>query len=124
MIHEDTNDNIQNNMEFVNGNNDTMSKIHFKHVDGKNLGDVKLFALSTCGWCRKTRMFLEETDTEYDYVYVDLAEGAQRDYAVSELERYNPDMSFPTIVINGGEKVIIGYEPEELAAYLGIEYEE
>lgn len=103
---------------------DIDSKLHFKHVDGKNLADLKLFALSTCGWCKKTRMYLEVEEIEYDYIYVDLATGEERDEVMKDLEKFNPDMSFPTLVINNGEYVIIGYEPEEIAEALGIEYEE
>ncbi|MDO5848467.1 MAG: glutaredoxin family protein [Methanobrevibacter sp.] len=103
----------------VAGNNAEMSEIEWKHVDGENHGNIKLFALSTCGWCKKTRMYLEENEVAYDYVYVDLTTGAQRDIVMREFEEYNPDMSFPTIVINGSE-VIIGYEPDEMAKELNI----
>lgn len=103
----------------VPGNDAEISEIDFTHVDGQNKGDVILFALSTCGWCKKTRMYLEENHVEYDYVYVDLTTGQQRDVVMRELEKYNPDMSFPTLVINGRE-VIIGYEPDEMAKELDI----
>ncbi|MFQ5905703.1 MAG: glutaredoxin family protein [bacterium] len=43
-----------------------------EHVEGKKKGDVLLYALSTCGWCRKTKRLLEKLRVEYDYVYVDL----------------------------------------------------
>ena len=81
------------------------------HVDGDNKGNVLLFALSTCGWCKKTRMLLEELNVEYDYIYVDLTEGAERDEAVSELQKWNEDISFPTMVINE-DKVILGFKED------------
>jgi len=28
------------------------------HVEGKNAGQIILYALSTCGWCKKTRELL------------------------------------------------------------------
>jgi glutaredoxin-like protein NrdH len=84
-----------------------------EHIDGENKGDVLLFALSTCGWCKKTRMLLEELNVEYNYVYVDLAEGDERDEVVSEMEKWNKDLSFPTIVINK-DRVIIGYEEDTI----------
>lgn len=96
------------------GNDKLLSEINFHHVDGEQKESIKLFALSTCGWCKKTRMFLEENNVAYDYIYVDLTEGAERELVVEEFQKYNPDMSFPTIVING-TKVIVGYEPEEMA---------
>ena len=87
--------------------------MELEHVDGQNKGDVLVFALSTCQWCKKTRMLIEELDVEYDYVYVDLTEGEQRTEVISELEKWNEDLSFPTIVINK-EKVIIGFKEDEI----------
>ncbi|GAA5819706.1 MAG: glutaredoxin family protein [Methanobrevibacter sp. CfCl-M3] len=84
-----------------------------EHVDGKNKGKVILFALSTCQWCKKTRMLLEELKTEYDYIYVDLTSGSERDEVVNELEKWNPDISFPTIVIDDKD-TIIGYEVDKI----------
>ena len=34
--------------------------MNLEHVDGENKGNILLFALSTCGWCAKTRKLLEE----------------------------------------------------------------
>ena len=43
-------------------------------VPGENKGHkVTLYALSTCGWCKKTKKFLDELGVEYEYVYVDLS---------------------------------------------------
>jgi len=89
-----------------------------EHVNGENKGKVTLFALSTCGWCKKVRMLLEDLEVEYDYNYVDLTSGDEREEAVKELEKFNPDVSFPTLVINDSE-VIIGFEKEEIESKLG-----
>ncbi|MDL2270263.1 glutaredoxin family protein [Methanobrevibacter sp. OttesenSCG-928-I08] len=89
-----------------------------EHVDGENKGDVVLFALSTCQWCKKTRMLLEELNVEYNYVYVDLTQGDERDEVVSELEKWNKDLSFPTIVINN-DKVIIGFDEDQIKEIFG-----
>ena len=89
-----------------------------EHVDGENKGNVMLFALSTCGWCKKTRMLLEDLKVEYDYIYVDLTSGAEREEVVEKLEKFNPDVSFPTIVINDSD-VIVGFEEEKIKSKLG-----
>lgn len=107
----------------TNPSDGKLNEIPFKHVDGEQKGNIDLFALSTCGWCKKTRMFLEENEIAYNYIYVDLTSGEEHDLVVDELNKYNPDLSFPTIVIDN-TKVIVGYEPEELADILGISYEE
>ena len=86
--------------------------MELEHVNGENKGDILLFALSTCGWC-KTREHLEKLNLEYDYIYVDLTEGEERNEAVETLQKYNKDISFPTIVYNDKD-IIIGYKPDEI----------
>lgn len=100
-------------------NTKVIDGVIFTYVAGETEDDVLLFALSTCGWCKKTKEFLKENDVSYYYVNVDLTEGEEREATIKFLEQYNPDLSFPTIVING-KTVIEGYEPEEIASKLNI----
>ncbi|MDI6701877.1 glutaredoxin family protein [Methanothermobacter wolfeii] len=83
--------------------------MEFQHVDGERRASVKLFALSTCGWCKKTRKLLEELGIAYDYIYVDLLEGDERTEALDELKRWNPSLSFPTLVIDDKD-VVVGFD--------------
>ena len=53
-----------------------------QHVEGQNKGKLVLFALSTCGWCKKTRALIEDLNADYKYVYVDLLKGEERDEVV------------------------------------------
>ena len=87
--------------------------MNLKHVDGEDKGKVVLFALSTCGWCKKTRMLLEDLEIAYDYIYVDLTSGDERAEAVETLEKFNSDVSFPTLVVNDSE-VILGFKMDEI----------
>nr|AGF93419.1 ferredoxin-thioredoxin reductase [uncultured organism] len=81
---------------------------------GNKKHDLKMFAISTCGWCKKTRALLDELDVEYRLYEMDRLEGKEREEAESELKDYNPKMNVPTLVIDDGEKVIVGYEVEEI----------
>jgi glutaredoxin-like protein NrdH len=83
------------------------------HVPGKNKGKVMLFALSTCGWCKKTKALLEELGVEYDYANVDQLQGAEQETAVNEMGKYNPATNFPTMVLGSG-KVIIGFKEDDI----------
>lgn len=83
------------------------------HVKGQNRGKLMLYALSTCGWCKKTKDFLTSLGVEYDYVYVDLERGQERSKAINEVKRFNPACSFPTLVINN-EKCIVGFKEDEI----------
>ncbi len=89
-----------------------------QHVDGKDKGKLVLFALSTCGWCKKTRALIEDLEADYDYVYVDLLKGQDREEAVEMVKKWNSQVSFPTLVIND-EKSIVGFKEEEIKEALG-----
>ena len=78
---------------------------------------VFLYALSTCGWCKKTKALLQELEVEYDFVDVDLAEGAERERVRAELGKVNPRRSFPTLLI--GDAVVVGFDPDKIKEALG-----
>ncbi len=89
----------------------------FEHVTGKNAGKLTLFALSTCIWCKKTKDLLNNLGVEYDYVFVDLLKADEKDEAIKAIERWNPDCSFPTLVINDN-KCIVGFKEQEIRGAL------
>jgi glutaredoxin-like protein NrdH len=84
-----------------------------KHVEGRHRGKVMLFALSTCGWCRRTKALLNELGVAYDYTDVDLLQGQAQDEAMEEIKKFNPDCNFPTLVIDG-KKCIVGFREDEI----------
>jgi len=84
-----------------------------------NQHQVLFYGLSTCIWCRRTRQFLEDNDVAFEVVYVDLLQGAEREAAVEQVRRWNPSVSFPTLVIDN-QRCIIGYRPEEIQEALGL----
>ena len=89
-----------------------------EHVAGKNKGKVMLYALSTCGWCRKTKELLKELGVEYDFTDVDLLQGKEKEDAISEVTRHNPSCSFPTLVVDN-DKCIVGFREDAIREALG-----
>lgn len=83
------------------------------HVNGKDHGQVMLYALSTCQWCHKTKTLLEELGIAFDYQFVDLLEGKEQNDALDAIEVWNPAGSFPTLIINR-ERAIIGFREQEI----------
>jgi glutaredoxin-like protein NrdH len=83
------------------------------HINGKSDHDIKLFALSTCGWCRKTKQLLDDLGVGYDFVFVDLAEPDDKTILREEIEKWNPQCSFPTLVIDN-QDCIVGFNQEEI----------
>lgn len=86
---------------------------YLQQVEGESKNrDILLFALSTCGWCRKARNFLDGNNLAYRFVYVDLLEGDARREVFEELKKRNPRRTFPTLVLDGDE-VVAGFSEEK-----------
>lgn len=84
-----------------------------------NTHHVVFYGLSTCIWCRRTREFLESAGVAFDYYYVDLLSGPEREEALREVRRWNPAVSFPTLVIDDTRSVV-GYREDDIRAALGL----
>ena len=80
---------------------------------------VQMWALSTCGWCKKTKQFLEDHGIQYRCTDVDLLPPEEKQAARDELSRHNPKRSYPTVVIDDRE-VVRGYDRERLRELLGL----
>ena len=88
-------------------------KEHMKHVDGTKKGEITLYALSTCAWCKKTKDLLNTLKADYHYVDVDLLADADKEKVVKEISKWNPACSFPTMVIDN-KRCIVGFDEKEI----------
>lgn len=89
-----------------------------KHVPGRDAGHIMLYALSTCGWCARTKKLLDDLGVGYDFKYVDHLQGEKKEQAIQEVMRWNPSCSFPTLLIND-DTCIVGYKENEIRKALG-----
>lgn len=67
------------------------------HKKGHN---VLVYALSTCGWCKKTKQFLKNNGIEYEYVDLDTASSDERQPIIEELTSNNIPLAFPITIID------------------------
>ncbi|KPK24992.1 MAG: glutaredoxin [Dehalococcoidia bacterium SG8_51_3] len=79
---------------------------------------IKIYTLSTCSHCKSTKKLLGEVGVQYEFTDVDLLDGEERAGILDDVKKFNPRVSFPTLII--GEKVIVGYKEEEIRAALGL----
>lgn len=79
---------------------------------------IRVFALSTCIHCKRAKEFLDKCGVAYEPTHVDWLTGQERSAAMTEMKKYNPAQSFPTIII--GDKVIVGFRQDEIASALGL----
>jgi len=88
------------------------------HVEGEDRGDIILYALSTCGWCKKTRAVLDDLGVAYRYVDVDELDLKDMEKVNSEVKKWNPRCSYPTLIIDN-EKCIVGFDENKLREAVG-----
>ncbi|HOO56947.1 MAG TPA: glutaredoxin family protein [bacterium] len=91
----------------------------FTRVEGEHKGDVRMFTLSTCIWCKKTKQFLKDNNVEYEYLDLDKLEKAEKDKYIEELRKWNERCSLPTMVINQ-ETCIVGFKEDQIREALKI----
>ena len=85
----------------------------FTEVDGRDIGDIRIYALSTCGWCKKSKSFFNENHLKYAYVDVDRLDPKETEVVRQQQLKHNPSGSFPTIVV--GNQCIVGYDEAQLS---------
>ncbi len=92
--------------------------VEAKHVDGNKKGDIRLYALSTCVWCGKTKRLLNDLNVEYEYIDVDLLDFDTQQEVIEEIKKFNPGSGFPTMVIDNKD-CIVGFDEEKIKKLLG-----
>jgi glutaredoxin-like protein NrdH len=50
---------------------------------------------------------------DFDYVYVDLLSGDEEENAIKVVKRFNPSVSFPTVIVND-ERAILGFDEQAI----------
>ena len=91
-----------------------MNEIDFVYKDGKNdCGDLRVYALSTCGFCRRALKFLKKNSIKYHYIYVDkLPLDIKREVKSYLTKKTDGNFGFPFVIIND-EKFLRGFKEDE-----------
>lgn len=89
-------------------------------VQGKNKKHrVLLYALSTCGWCKKGKRLLRDNFIEFEYVDVDLCSDEEYEKIREDIHNRGGRFSFPTIIID--DKILItGFKENQIRETLEI----
>ena len=87
--------------------------MNWTKVEGQDKGEIQVYALSTCIWCRRAKELFESAQVAFSYIYVDRLEGEERSEAMAEMESMTSDVAFPLIVHNR-ETVIKGFQEDAL----------
>jgi glutaredoxin-like protein NrdH len=79
---------------------------------------IRLVTLSTCFFCSKVKRMLDKEGFDYTYTDLDLMPEEERDAQLSQIKKFNPEESFPIVIINN--IAIVGYQEERIKQELGI----
>jgi glutaredoxin-like YruB-family protein len=74
--------------------------------------NVKIYALSTCPFCRKTKEFLNKNKIQFEEIDISVKENAQ------EMIKKSGQMGTPVLNIDG--KIIVGYDLPKIKKALDI----
>jgi glutaredoxin-like protein NrdH len=79
---------------------------------------VKVYALSTCPYCKMTKKYLLENGVDFDVVDVDLLEGDERAASVATVKELSGGTSFPVVDVDG--QIVVGFNKSQLSKLLGL----
>lgn len=80
---------------------------------------VKLYALTTCPYCRMVKRFLDDGSIEYELTEVDTLEGEEKEDVIAEVRRISGGgASFPVIVVD--DEVIVGFNKKRIKELLNL----
>ena len=88
--------------------------MQYQHIEGNNISHkITLYALSTCVWCKRTKRLLNEIGVTYDFIDYDLLSGEEKKNIENEIEKWNPRLSFPVLVIDD-QTCILGFDEAKI----------
>lgn len=88
----------------------SLERIPFSSVEGREPNKpLTVFALSTCGFCRRALAYLEETGIAYRYVHVDKLDRSSQDIIRAYVKHtYRTMISYPFLCI-GDDDYLTGF---------------
>ena len=95
--------------------------IEFSDIAGESTGhDLKLIALSTCGFCRRAIDFLKKHNISYSNIYIDHLPVSIKQKVKDEFsEKFNKKILYPALIIDEKD-VLIGFTEEVWISSLGL----
>ncbi len=94
-------------------------EVTFQRVEGTDKGRIVLYTLSTCMWCRMAKNLLRDLGVGYEYVDVDSLPQEEKDEVKKEIKKWNPDVSYPTMVIRDKD-CVSGFDETEIKEKIGV----
>jgi glutaredoxin len=91
-----------------------LDTLNYTAVEGSRKDHaITIYALSTCGFCKRALSFLNDRGFSYRYVYLDQVPLETKNEAKKTLkEKYHDDIAFPFAVVDDGKHLVGFIEPD------------
>ena len=66
----------------------------------KNKHQVLMYAISTCGWCKRAKKFLNDNDVQYEYIDIDLIKNEDKEKIKQDITNRGGPLAYPTLIID------------------------
>jgi len=98
-----------------------LDTLTYTEVDGPRKDrQITVYALSTCGFCKRAISFLNDKGFSYRYIYMDQIPLETKNQAKKALkERFKDDVAFPFAVIDE-DKHLVGFIEPDWVNTLGV----
>jgi len=80
---------------------------------------VRMYTLSTCPWCRKTKKYFSDHGVPFKYVDYDLAPTDEQQRIEEEMTARGGQLSFPWVLVD--DEVVVGWNPRKYDQLLDLE---
>jgi glutaredoxin len=94
-----------------------MKRVEVSGENDKHM--VLMYAISTCGWCKRAKRFLEDNKIRYEYVDIDLCNSQDRKRIRGDIVKRGGDLIYPTIIVDN-TILITGYKEDKIREVLEI----
>ncbi|MHA1110713.1 MAG: glutaredoxin family protein [Promethearchaeota archaeon] len=97
------------------------STLEYTSEGSKDVGkDICVYALSTCGFCRRALQFLRDSDCKFKFIYVDKVPYETKQEIKEELKKtFSKRVVFPYCVVDDKE-VLVGFVEEDWKQTIGL----
>jgi len=89
-------------------------------IEGEDIGDVRVYSLSTCAWCDKLKELLRGLGVRYSYIDLDTADEQEREEVLQFLDSIYEKWGFPALLFKD-TFLVCGYNEKSILQTLGLE---
>jgi glutaredoxin-like protein NrdH len=76
-----------------------------------NKHKVLVYALSTCGWCKRAKQFLKDNAIEFEYIDVDICGMEDKEKIRQDIQNRGGTLAYPTVIIDN--KILLTGAPQD-----------